>query len=274
MTQKKTNKSKEIVPIGDREAPIQRQVSQKDLAVMRVMAQKQIEILTAKTPSYAKKTRIGGGGKVLTYVTHGYVTDMLNKAFGYDWDFKLLPVFDGSVAKHVTVKVGENKKGEDILKHYISIYGELTVRIHNPSKLSEVIATITKPGPGSSVWYPENEWGDALKSAKSDGLKVAAHELGIALDLYWDDEAEFSKHEEKQKSDIEEIIDAVEEDNGTPKDGIKMLASAKAQFGYDFPRIKDILGNPEYKLNDYKSEDWEKLKKHYEESKSATNQSV
>lgn len=265
MKQKKTNKNKSIVVL-EREAPLQRQITNKDLAVMKVMAQKQIDILTSKTPDYAIKTRVGGGGRQLRYVSHGYVTDQLNKAFGFDWDYRLLPVFDGSIVKHVTVKTGENKKGEDILTHYISVYGELTVRIHNPSKPAEILATITKPGPGSSIWFPSNEWGDALKSAKSDGLKVAAHELGIALDLYWDDEAEFSKHEEKNKSDNDEIIDVITEVNGHPADGIKMLAMAKSQFGYDFPKIKDILGN-DYKLNDYKVEDWDKLKKHFEGDK-------
>lgn len=268
MTTKKQNKNKSIVvSTSDREAPIQRQVSQKDLAVMKVMAEKQIAILTAKTPDYAIKTRQGGGGRMLRYVSHGYVTDQLNKAFGFDWDFKLLPVFDGSIAKHITVKTGENKKGDDILKHYISVYGELTVKIHNPSKPSEVIAVITKPGPGSSVWYPENEWGDAVKAAKSDGLKVAAHELGIALDLYWDDEAEFSKHEEKIKSESEEFIDAIEEDNPIPQDGIKMLAQAKKQFGYDFPKIKEILGKPDYKLGEYVIGDWDILSKHFNKEK-------
>lgn len=258
---KKKNESKEIVP--SREAPKQRNVTSKDLAVMKIMAQKQIEVLTAKTPEYAIKTRPGGGGRVLRYVSHGYVTDQLNKAFGFDWDYKLLPVFDGSIAKHVTVKTGENRRtGEDIITHYISVYGELTVRIHNPQKLAEVIATITKPGPGSAVWFPANEWGDALKSAKSDGLKVAAHELGIALDLYWDDEAEFSAHEEKQKSASDEVIDAIEENDDTPQNGIKALAMAKS-WGYELDEIKKILGDNF--LKEYKPEDWKKMKKHYKD---------
>jgi hypothetical protein len=263
----KKSKSKTIIVSDNREAPIQRQISNKDLAVMKVMAEKQIDILTSKTPDYAIKTRVGGGGKVLKYVSHGYVTDQLNKAFGFDWDYKLLPVFDNSIIKHVTVKTGTSKNGDDILTHYVSVYGELTVRIHNPQKPSEIIATITKPGPGSSVWFPSNEFGDAIKSAKSDGLKVAAHELGIALDLYWDDEAEFSKHEQKVKSESEEFIDAIEEtNNSVPADGVKMFAQAQSRFNYDLPKIQSILGDG-YKLKDYKIEDWDILEKYFEGEK-------
>jgi hypothetical protein len=256
-TKKKTNKSIE----SSREAPEDRKVSNTDI-VVRVLNEAQIRVLTGKTPAYAIKTRVGGGGREFRYVSHGYVTDMLNKAFGFDWDFKLLPVFDGSIAKHITVKTGENRKGEDILTHYITVYGELTVKIHNP-KTGAIVAQITKPGPGSSIWFPANEWGDALKSAKSDGLKVAAHELGIALDLYWDDEAEFQKFETKNSDS--EIIDALEEKDIVPNSIASAISQAAAQFGYNLDKMKSILGDNFMK--DYKVEMWEVLKRHYEREK-------
>lgn len=275
MTTKKPKQQSKTIVVSEREAPIQRSITIKDLAVLKVMSEHQIKILTEGTPEYAIKTRPGGKGKVLKYVTHGYVKDVLNKGFGFDWDSKLLPYFNGNVYHQVDVDTGEKKKdkatGEikSIIKHNLTVCVELIIRVHNPSKPSEIIATIVKTGIGSSVWYEENEWGDALKSARSDGVKVAATDLGIASDLYWDDEAEFSKHEEKMKSDNEEIIDAVTEtnENNIPADGIKMLAMAKAQFGYDFPKIKDILDKPDYKLNDYQVSDWDLLKKHYEGEK-------
>jgi hypothetical protein len=261
VAKKKTvkNISKSIEP--SREAPDERRVTEKDLAMMKIMAQKQIEVLTAKTPAYAIKSRPGGGGKVLRYVTHGYVTDQLNKAFGFDWDYKLLPVFDGSIAKQISIKTGYNKKTEeDIISHYITVYGELTVRIHNPQKPAEVIATITKPGPGSSVWFPANAWGDALKSAKSDGLKVAAHELGIGLDLYWDDDAEFNKHSERNNGN-NEIIDALVDD-GYPDTISELFSKALTDYQFDLPKLKKILVDvfvKQFKVS--KTEMWDKVVK-------------
>lgn len=263
---KSTNKTKAIV-LSSREAPIQRKLSPTDI-ISSVMAKAQLEVLTADTPDYAIKTRPGAKGKLLRYVSHGYVTDKLNKTFGFDWDFKLLPYFDnGSVYHLETVQVGVNAKTKEIIyARYISVYGELTVRIHNPKKLAEVIATVTKPGPGSSVWYPENEFGDALKSAKSDGLKVAAHELGIALDLYWDDSAEFQKYElsqqEKAKQETDEIIEGMtsdEEESNAPTDGVSLLLKAQSLFGMDLLAVQKVLGKDF--VTQYQSDMWDKLVK-------------
>ena len=260
----KKNKTKSIEL--SREAPSERmQITNKDLAVMKVMAQKQIEILTAPTPAYAIKSRPGGGGKTLRYVSHGYVTDQLNKAFGFDWDYKLLPVFEGSIVKHTTVKQGENSKGQDIVTHHIAIYGELTVRIHNPTKPAEIIATITKPGPGSALWHPANEWGDALKAAKSDGLKVAAHELGIALDLYWDDRAEWEQFEKKQNG-TDEVVDALSNDEKkVPETVTELITMANQMHGAVLADLKQILGDNFMQKFDPKQ--WEKLEKHYGKEK-------
>lgn len=265
-TKKQTNKNKAI-ELSDREAPTNRNMSIESV-VGSVMAEAQLRVLTSKTPEHAIKTRPGGRGKLLKYVPHGYVTDMLNKAFGFDWDYKLLPYFDGGSIYHLErdVEVGINPKTKKpILVNYISIYGELTVRIHNPQKLSEIVATVTKPGPGSAVWYPENEWGDALKAAKSDGLKVAAHELGIALDLYWDDEAEFNQYEkeqeDKRKREEAEIINAIVIPEGYPHNAIQMLSKAKTELHLELPDIESILGKKFAEIQaEYKIEYWDKLK--------------
>lgn len=183
-----------------REAPAERALAVRDIA-LPVMNNAQLQILTGTTPAHAIRTREGPNGTVLRYVPHGYVTDTLNKAFGLDWDYRLLPVFPhGSIyeLKEIDVK---NAKGQVVrTERYVAVYGELTVRVHDPKDLRAIIATITKPGPGSIVWRAGMEFGDAIKGAKSDGLKVAAHELGIALDLYYDDQAEYEAFE-KQKAD-------------------------------------------------------------------------
>lgn len=259
---KNDNKSIELA----REAPIQRKLTKADI-VASVMADAQLKVLTASTPEYAKKSRVGPRGKMLKYVSHGYVTDMLNKAFGFDWDYVLKPYFNGNVFHLERVQTGTDAKTKvPIFANYVTVYGELTVRIHNPKKLSEVIATVTKPGPGSAVWYSENELGDAFKAAKSDGLKVAAHELGIALDLYWDDNAEFQKYEmtqqEKIKQASEEIVEGLVEDeqeDNTPKDGVSLLVKAQSLFSMDMAAVQKVLGKDFIK--EYKPDMWQKLVK-------------
>ncbi len=174
-----------------REAPNERALAFKEI-VSPVISQVQFEVLSGKTPSHAIKTRPGRGGKTFRYVPHGFVTDRLNKAFGWDWDHRLLPVFDGNVCKLSETE----EKGKHVRN--VSVYGELTVRIHNPKNL-EIVATIVKGGPGSQNWEETIEFGDALKGAKSDSLKVCASLLGIGLDLYYDDTAELQKFEDAQK---------------------------------------------------------------------------
>ena len=77
---------------------------------------------------------------------------------------------------------------------------------------------------------------------------------------------EMLKYQKEEAEIISSVISEQQENNNYPDTGIKMLAMAKSQFGYDFPKIKDILSS-DYKLNDYKNEDWDKLKKHFEGEK-------
>lgn len=255
---KPQNKSKEIEL--SREAPVERRINAKDLAVMKIMTEHQIRILTTPTPKYAIKYREGPRHTLLKYIPHGYANDQLNKAFGFDWDYKLLPYFNGKVFHLETVTLGiDRKTSEPIVKRTIATYGELVIRIHNPNKPSEVIATVTKPGPGSSVWYPENELGDAIKSAASDGLKVAASKLGIGLDLYWDDDAEYQKFEEKNNQ-VDEVIDAISENN-KPETITELITQSNQKWGAKLPDLKSILGDSFMK--EFKPEMWDKLEEHY-----------
>lgn len=270
------NKSKAVV-LSEREAPVERSMRDYDI-VSSVMAKAQLNVLMAKTPEHAIKTRPGGKGKLLRYVPHGYVTDQLNKAFGFDWDYRLMPYFDGGSVYHMEVatmlEYDQRKRDMvEVKRYYVSVYGELTVRIHNPKNPKEVIATVTKPGPGSAVWFPENEFGDALKAAKSDGLKVAAHELGIALDLYYDDQAAIEEYEQKKEAErkreeeaaLEEILESNAEEIKSPADGINLLAMAGNLYKLKLQQIEEIIGKPFVEIQaTYTSEYWEKIVKSQE----------
>jgi hypothetical protein len=112
------------------------------------------------------------------------------------------------------------------VQHNLTVYGELTVRVRDGK--GNIVATITKGGPGSAIWHEENEYGDAVKSAKSDGLKVAAHELGIALDLYFDEDAAIDEYEKKQ-DDAQAAIEAA----SMPSNPFELLARAQAEYQLD-----------------------------------------
>lgn len=178
--------------VETREAPVTREVTPFERVSLPVVNSAQYDILYTRTPAHAIKSRVGRGGKNFRYVPHGYVTDRLNKAFGFNWDFRLLPVFGGEVYRLTEVE----EKGKTVRN--VAIYGELTVRVPDPYNHGQWIS-IVKSGPGSQNWEATVEFGDALKGAKSDGLKVAAHELGIGLDLYYDDDAAITEYETKQE---------------------------------------------------------------------------
>lgn len=193
-----------------------------------VINQAQFDLLYGRTPPHAIRTRPGRGGRTFRYVPHGYVTDKLNKAFGFDWDFRLLPVFGGDV--YVLKEFEERGKKQ----RHVAVYGELTVRIRD--REMRVVAEITKPGPGSQVWDETVEFGDALKGAAHDGLKVAATALGIALDLYYDDEAELAKWEEAQ------LLSRGNGSGTEPTSLVELIARAQRELGLDAVGLCERLG--------------------------------
>ena len=122
----------------------------------------QLNFISQKTPEQFIKSRPGPGGIKLEYVEVGYVINILNQAFGWDWDFKILD--------------------QQIGKKQVWVRGELTVRLRNH--------TITKGQYGGSDIKCNKQGApisiaDDLKAAASDCLKKCASMLGIAGDVYW-----------------------------------------------------------------------------------------
>lgn len=123
----------------------------------------QLAFITQKTPKQFIKERPGPGGVRLSYVEVGYVINILNQAFGWNWDFRVLDQQIGN--KQVWVR------------------GELTVRTNN--------STIIKGQYGGSDIKFNRSTGepvsiaDDLKAAASDCLKKCASLMGIAGDIFW-----------------------------------------------------------------------------------------
>lgn len=115
-------------------------------------------IMTQTVPPSAIKTRPGRGGKTFSYVSHDWVTNQLNEAFGFDWDWEVLPD---------TVHFGSDG---------VTLFGRLTVRTGDRS--------ITKQEPGFKETVPGMRDGDLIKSAASDSLRRCAMRLGLGLSLY------------------------------------------------------------------------------------------
>lgn len=125
----------------------------------------QLAFITQKTPRQFIKSRPGPGGQILSYVEVGYVINILNQVFGWDWDFRILDQQIGNkqvwVRGELTVRVKEHSitKGQ---------YGGADIKFNRSTSQPVSIA-------------------DDLKAAVSDCLKKCASMLGIAGDVYWKD---------------------------------------------------------------------------------------
>ena len=124
-------------------------------------------ILEQRTPTEAIRYRQGRGNTKLAYVSHAWVTRVLNEAFGFRWSW--------DVTDTVIVP--------DLLDpHEVIVRGRLTVTTPDGG-------TVVKEQFGSTDVKRFKDGGtislgDDLKAASSDALKKAASLLGVALDLY------------------------------------------------------------------------------------------
>lgn len=129
------------------------------------LSQSQLSLLTQKTPPQFVKRRPGPGGVELDYVEIGYVVNLLNQVFGWDWDFRILD--------------------QQVGRHQVWVRGELVVRAKD--------CLITKSQYGGAEIRFNRTTGetmsiaDDLKAAASDCLKKCASLLGVAGDIYWPD---------------------------------------------------------------------------------------
>jgi len=126
------------------------------------LTKSQTELITAPTPAEHIKKLDKGNGVALDYVSVGYVQDVLNNAFAYNWDFVIIDQVVGKTQVYV--------RGE--LKVYAGDGGAIVKQQYGGSRIKT-----TKSGAVLSI-------GDDLKSAASDSLKKCASMLGIAQDVY------------------------------------------------------------------------------------------
>ncbi len=140
--------------------------------------QAQLSFITQRTPRAHIKTRPGPGGIPLSYVEIGYVINMLNQVFGWDWDFRILDQQIGKKQVWVRGELSVRARGHTIVKGQ---FGGADIKFNRTS------------GEPISV-------ADDLKAAASDCLKKCASMLGIAGDVYWKElELQAPESEEKER---------------------------------------------------------------------------
>lgn len=187
---------------------ITRSASSKEIAVSApgmtidilrgVLEQNRFELLMTPPPPHAIRKRPDG----YDYLPHGYVTTAMNQIFGFDWDHKLLPVFDGNIYQFIPADEAKLPTQNPC----VVVFGELNIRINRfKNGTHEVITTITKTGFGGAEVRKKMERADAVKAAQSDSRKVCAAQLGprLGLTLYYDDEAKIAEYEEQMQREAE-----------------------------------------------------------------------
>lgn len=144
-------------------------IEEKDLSLIedKVLNVKQIQHLLKHTPPKYLRTRPAKGGGNWTYVTGGYVKKVLNLMFGWDWDFEIVDqiIQDGEVI--VKGRLTCRSKDRKIVKMQ---YGNKEIVY---KKLQE----------GEKERKPLSI-GNDMKAAATDALKKCAAEIGIAADVY------------------------------------------------------------------------------------------
>lgn len=212
-----------------------------------VMNQAQFSILCGRTPKKYIKTRPGKGKRTFSYVPHGYVVGVLNKAFGFNWDWEILPQGNGDYYKYIPPFMGPDKRnpGKEVQWQpgaYL-VNGKLTVRIVNPADPSIVLATIVKDATGEKEHMRGMTHGGHIKSAASDGLKKAASRMGVALDLYWQDaDEDYMPATEPPKTQAEFIV-RLRELNLTVPQAMSKLGKSLPEIipAQDFIKLRSMV---------------------------------
>lgn len=151
--------------------------TQQETSVLpRYLNEAQLSFITQKTPKQYIKTRPGPGGTTLSYVEIGYVINMLNQVFGWDWDFRILNQQIGKKQVWVRGELSARAKGHTIIKGQ---FGGADIKFNRNTGEPISIA-------------------DDLKAAGSDCLKKCASMLSRAGDVYW-------KELETQAQEVEQL---------------------------------------------------------------------
>jgi hypothetical protein len=138
--------------------------------------EEQVKVIERPIPKEKIKQRDAGFGKKLSYVSGHEVVNLLNEAFNYRWTFRVL---SKEVVKSLPKWNKKTKEYED-QPPYIEVLGQLI--IPDLGIVKEQFGT-------KALLGGESEQEGASKAAATDALKKCATLVGIALELYDEDES-------------------------------------------------------------------------------------
>lgn len=175
--------------------------------------------LDEKIPRAVISERDGGGGRRLSYLEGHYVIDRLNKVFGHlNWAKEILDV------KEVVNKTGRGEFPAYLVKVKLTVQ----VPLNDGTGLYRFII---KEGYGYGCDKgPQNAHELAIKEAVTDGLKVAAKDLGMSMGLALYDRTQENVEEEQEK-EVDARSQKVPNKEELPKENSKSEPSASANTG-------------------------------------------
>ena len=173
------------------------------------------------------------GSKTYQYVEASYIVELLNKLFGYTWNWELIgdPV--------IKTTGGKDKSGLD--KSFVTVKGRLSVPVLNPDGNPKYI-WIVKESYGSHLFAgtdPEVQ-GYSYKSAATDALKKCASMLGIAKNVYMSEDLFAYLQEENYADDWTDQTIAMYKDQ---YDEMMRLAKERDTLTQDIHRFCEETGD-------------------------------
>jgi hypothetical protein len=174
-------------------------ITAKDLSLVEnpALNERQLKVVIQRTPAKFIKQRPAKGGGTWDYVSGGYVTKVLNLAFGFDWDFEITNqmVLHGEAIVQGKLTVRSN--GKTIVK---TQFGNKDIMY---KKQTEAEKSANEEKSPLSI-------GNDLKAAATDCLKKCAVSLGIAADVY--NKAEFNEIHITPEGEVLSILEQIKTD--------------------------------------------------------------
>ena len=194
------------------------------------LTSKQLLEILQRTPENHIYHRKGKGGQMWDYVTGVYVKKVLNYVFGWMWDFEVME---------------HGKEGEQMW-----VLGKLTIN----TKKGKIIKTQFGRADIKFWRGTKNplDYGNDLKAAATDSLKKCASELGIASDIY-------GQQEFKDIQRIDKGFKVPENGSVAPKAQAPLVVAKKVdelremlKGSTDVQKLADIKKRTGLQLDDFK----------------------
>lgn len=155
------------------------------------VSQDQALLVAQTTPANYIYERPAKGGGTWKYVTGNYVKSRLNLVFGFNWDFEVV--------------------SHEIIQKSVVVLGKLTVRDGKGQAVSKMQFG------RADIKFKRNsqdmlDIGNDMKAAATDALKKCASELGIAGDIYGQNEqlqikTEYVEVERDAEATVQKVVD-------------------------------------------------------------------